>query len=319
MANEQHLARLKQSIPTWNQWRQRTGIRPDFTGADLSWLDLGGADLRDADLSWANFHKSVLARANLAGALLREANLDGANLRGANLRLANLTAAVLGTMDLEGARLFDTVLADVDLGEVQNLENCVHDGPSVLDHRTLEKSGKVPVVFLRGCGLSEPLIAFAPTLSSQALPPSCFISHVSRDRAFVERLSRDLQTMGVRCWRACEESHGRAKRRIGIDQPLRRGERLLVVLSEDSLQSGWIEQEVEAVFLRENEEKHEIIHALRVDGGMGQTAMGWPAMLYSSRSIVDFRGWNEKPVHYAEGLERLVCQLLGSTTQSGVG
>src|SRR3954453_18459775 len=61
MANEEHVALLKQGGNAWNAWRrQNPDLRPD----------LRGADLRGADLS----------EAKLDGAVLIETNLEDANL-----------------------------------------------------------------------------------------------------------------------------------------------------------------------------------------------------------------------------------------------
>ncbi len=47
MANEEHVALLKQGVDAWNAWRRENpDIRPALSGADLH-----GADLRRADLS----------------------------------------------------------------------------------------------------------------------------------------------------------------------------------------------------------------------------------------------------------------------------
>jgi Pentapeptide repeats (8 copies) len=63
MANEEHLARLKQGVETWNQWRAvDRSTRPDLHRAHLTGADLHGA--------------------NLTGALLLKTNLEGANLTG---------------------------------------------------------------------------------------------------------------------------------------------------------------------------------------------------------------------------------------------
>ena len=41
MANEEHLALLKQGLGTWNEWREKNPeIRPDRRGADLSGASL---------------------------------------------------------------------------------------------------------------------------------------------------------------------------------------------------------------------------------------------------------------------------------------
>jgi uncharacterized protein YjbI with pentapeptide repeats len=61
MANEAHLARLKQGVDTWNRWRRECpAIQPDLCEADLS----------EANLFKVNFFKTNLARARLSGAEL---------------------------------------------------------------------------------------------------------------------------------------------------------------------------------------------------------------------------------------------------------
>ena len=101
MANDEHVALLKQGVAAWNAWRDKNpDIRPDLVAADLSEADLNGADLVAADLSAAN---------------LSEADLNGADLRAANLRAANLSAADLSAANLEAAILVDTDLTGADL------------------------------------------------------------------------------------------------------------------------------------------------------------------------------------------------------------
>jgi hypothetical protein len=48
MANEEHLARLKQGVGDWNGWRvSNLGVQPDLCDADLRRADLYGAILTD--------------------------------------------------------------------------------------------------------------------------------------------------------------------------------------------------------------------------------------------------------------------------------
>src|SRR6476646_4950141 len=55
MANEEHLAILRQGGEVWNQWRKdKLGITPDLSTADLSYAGLRQADLSEAYLSQAN-------------------------------------------------------------------------------------------------------------------------------------------------------------------------------------------------------------------------------------------------------------------------
>ena len=78
--------------------------RRDFTGANLSWADLGGANLSWADLEGADLEGADLEGADLEGANLEGANLGGVDLRGANLGGANLGGANLGGADLRGVK-----------------------------------------------------------------------------------------------------------------------------------------------------------------------------------------------------------------------
>ena len=51
MANEEHLARLKQGVEAWNAWRE---ANPSFFTPDLREADLTGANLVRVDLRGAN-------------------------------------------------------------------------------------------------------------------------------------------------------------------------------------------------------------------------------------------------------------------------
>jgi len=126
MANDEHVAMLKQGVDAWNAWRRENPhIRPDLLGADLSGADLRRADLIRAKLYRANLLGANLSDTNLSGADLVQTELGGANLSGANLRLASLTGAdltvakLLGAnlwrADLFGAKLLETTLSGADL------------------------------------------------------------------------------------------------------------------------------------------------------------------------------------------------------------
>jgi hypothetical protein len=124
MANDKHVALLKQGVAAWNVWRRdNPGIRPDFSGADLRGVNLtpaddvgfsvadlrganfSGADLRGAYLIGANFGGADLSRVNLSGAEACVANFSNADLREAILVGAALTAAYFIGTDLENADL----------------------------------------------------------------------------------------------------------------------------------------------------------------------------------------------------------------------
>jgi serine/threonine protein kinase len=73
---------------------------------------------------------------------------------------------------------------------------------------------------------------------------SCFISYSSKDEEFARRLYSRLRDAGLRVWFAPEDAKGGQKLFEQIDQAIQMHDRLLLVLSESSLQSNWVEKEI---------------------------------------------------------------------------
>lgn len=102
MANEEHLALLRQGAETWNQWRKKhRRVIPDLAKADLHNLNLGDVNLKQANLAQANLSQTNLTQAQLVNANLQEANLLGSDLRGANLRGANLDYTIFAQAKID--------------------------------------------------------------------------------------------------------------------------------------------------------------------------------------------------------------------------
>jgi hypothetical protein len=81
VANDEHLALLRQGTAVWNQWRERNvDILPDLERADLSCADFEGANLGGANLEAANLSRASLVQADLIAAILTDANLIHATL-----------------------------------------------------------------------------------------------------------------------------------------------------------------------------------------------------------------------------------------------
>jgi uncharacterized protein YjbI with pentapeptide repeats len=326
MADESQLKILRQGPDAWNAWREQmesidpdffeSGLSgPDFSGADLSgaWLvaadlsgaDLSGADLSGADLSGADLKGASLSAASLHGACLNRADLSGTWLCGANLTETNLIDAHLDGADLREAVLEETVFGDVDLGQCRGLELIEHRGPSSIDIRTLQRSGPLPLVFLRGVGLPDTLIEYLPSLPNQPIQHySCFISYSAKDDEFVHRLHADLQDKSVRCWFAPEDMKIGAKIPDPLDQAIRLRDKVLLVLSEASIESEWVEDEVTKGFAEERQRG--II--VRIDDAVFATDEAWAIKLRDNRNIGDFRGWKDHDA-YQRTLARLLRDL----------
>jgi uncharacterized protein YjbI with pentapeptide repeats len=130
LANPKHLAKLREGVVAWNQWRkQNPKIHPDLskanlrerhvnltlTDANLSKTDLSGANLLGTNLNGANLEGADLRRARLGAANVNWANLREANLGGAGLELAGLFRANLSGANLSKAGLNDADLRQADL------------------------------------------------------------------------------------------------------------------------------------------------------------------------------------------------------------
>jgi uncharacterized protein YjbI with pentapeptide repeats len=331
MADEEHLAVLRQGSEAWNAWReQNPKVRPDLSQAYLYRADLSGVDLSEVNLSRANLSEAILywdppgrtvseaigvlygadlSRANLSGANLDGAGLSEANLSGANLHGANLSRADLSEANLSGARLIETVFADVDLSATKGLHDCKHRGPSVIDHRTLQRSGQLPLSFLRGCGLPDNLIDYLPSLLNQPIQfYSCFISYSSEDDEFAQRLHADLQNNGVRCWFDSEDMRIGDRLTETIDAAVRHRDKLLLILSESSIASAWVHKEVRIALAEEEQHGRQVLFPVRLDDAVKDTTEQWAHDIRRNHHIGDFRRWKDHDA-YTKAFKRLLRDL----------
>jgi len=73
---------------------------------------------------------------------------------------------------------------------------------------------------------------------------SCFISYNHKDQEFAQRLYSRLRDAGMRVWFAPESVEGGKYLVNQVDQAIETHDRLLLVLSENSLRSNWVEREI---------------------------------------------------------------------------
>ncbi|NQT34865.1 toll/interleukin-1 receptor domain-containing protein [bacterium] len=340
MVKPKHFEILKLGVEFWNKWREdNPGIQPELRGVNLEDANLGGVNLRYANLWGAYLGNVNLERANLFNANLQDANLRGANLMYANLEGAslvktNLVEANLWSANLRGANLFgaylpgarlarvelkdsdfrqallnETIFADVDLSNAINLDLCFHVGPSVIDFRTLQKSGPLPRKFLRGVGLPEVYIDYLPSLfdTSPFQFHTCFISYYHEDQEFAERLHADLLDKGVRVWLYTHDMPIGGRMRKVIDVEIRDRDKVILVLSEKTVQSNWVEYEVDKTLDEEVRRKADILMPVRLDDSVFECEDNWATRL-TSRSIGDFTKWKEHD-EYLKSFEFLMKWL----------
>src|SRR5262249_29828994 len=149
----------------------------------------------------------------------------------------------------------------------------------------------LPLSFLRGVGLPENLIEYLPSLVNQAIQYfSCFISYSSKDDDFAKRIYADLQSNGVRCWFAPHDLRIGDKFIDEIDSAIRLRDKVVLVLSEDSINSDSVEDEVTTAFEEERKRKQIVLFPIRLDDAVMETNEAWAARL-RARHIGDFSKW----------------------------
>lgn len=326
MANPEHLEILEQGVEVWNKWRfANRSVKPDLSHVELISAILNNANLRSSNFSFADLRASTLTRAllnganfngaDLSGAILHSANLSGASFIGANfggaqLQYANLKATKLAGADFLEVRMANTDIGDTDLSQVKNLESIQHKGPSTVGIDTIYKSGgKIPEAFLRGCGVPDEFITYMRSLVVHPIQfYSCFISYSSEDQDFANRLYADLQNKGVRCWFAPEDLKIGDKIRDRIDESIRLRDKLLLILSKQSIASDWVEHEVESALEEERLTGRTILFPIRLDDVVMESNRAWAALIRRTRHIGDFTYWKEHD-SYQKAFDRLLRDL----------
>ena len=279
----------------------------DLRRASLRNAMLNGCDLLGARLDRANLEETSLQGTNLSGATLKRASLQGTSLFDTKFCGADLT----GT-SFRHASCGQTIFSRVDLSSARHLETVHHLGPSSIDFDTFVLSnGKIPEQFLRDAGIPDPFIVNIHSLVG-ALEPlkfhSCFISHSTLDRDFADRLHADLRNNGIRCWFAPEDLKIGDRFRQRIDEAIHLHDRLLLILSEHSVGSNWVRDEVEACFERERSENRVVLFPVRIDDAVMDTDQAWAAAIRRQRHIGDFRKWKQHDA-YKLSLRRLMTSL----------
>ncbi len=294
-------------------------LRADLAGADLREANLSKANLDGADLGGVNFCEANLSRADLAGADLHEADLERVNFGGADLREVNLTNAVLN----------ETIFAIVDLTDAKGLESCGHYGPSTIDHRTLQQSGKLPLAFLQGCGLSdweiETAKLYQPDLPAteiaeivthihtlHAVSPiqihNLFISYTHVDNSFVEHLESHLRENHVRFWRDVHDAPAGPLEKIVV-RAIRHNPTVLLILSAHSVESDWVEFEAKQARELEKELDRHVLCPVALDDRW--KTCKWDGVLRNQiekYNILDFSRWQDPSV-FEEMFKRLLVGL----------
>jgi hypothetical protein len=300
MDREQAIKLLKSGragIEQWNRWRSvNKWDAPEFDKVDFRRIDLQGANLSVLNFDEANLASAILTEANLKGssfcgadlrgailrsltaqatgfegAILRGADLTGADMSETALFSADMSRAILNGTNFENAEMGSTILCNLNLADAKCLDTITHHFASTVDVNTLyESRGKIPESFLRGCGVPQNLIDYLPSLIAGMQFYSCFISHSSNDKEFARHLHARMQQERLRVW--FDEADMKAGRKLHdqISEAIRIHDKLLLILSPDSMNSEWVKTEIfharqkEIALEKQTGKKHTVLFPIRL-------------------------------------------------------
>lgn len=303
MADPKHLENLDNGVEAWNEWRENNpDIRPDLSEANFFQRKFSGANFFNTILSRAEFHIANLHEANL-----REAFLDFAVFEDTNLTKC----------DFKDSIFFYTKISNCDLSQSIGLGSSQHAGRSSVDIRTIFRSkGKMPISFLRGCGIPDDIIKPVLKLAKERAFGfySCFISHSHKDEIFAKKLKKDLEANNVSCWFFPEDAVWGKDIEENISRGIRDYDRLVVICSENSLNNEPVLREIERALQKEQSSKKEhkktkrILFPVIIDNYFYKKWNHHLKPLMLRIVYGDFRDW-KSPNKYKESLYRLLVGL----------
>ena len=96
----------------------------------------------------------------------------------------------------------------MDISQAKGLHLIIHRAPSTLGLDAIQQSKKrLPEAFLRGVGVAEELISFlSATVEKTAAAPFDLHKLLLQGLQVCNKLHKDLQQSGIRCWLAAAVS-----------------------------------------------------------------------------------------------------------------
>lgn len=140
-------------------------------------------------------------------------------------------------------------------------------------------------------GLRKPMQK-APLPSQPSVPfYSCMIAYSGSDVSIAAELYRSLRSRGVQCWFAPVDLRIGDKLPSAIESAAHYYDKMLLLLSETSKDSPWLETEVAAVLKREETEHRQIIMAFLLgDTNKLLHRLTWVRRIFANQQFVELFG-----------------------------
>jgi hypothetical protein len=173
--------------------------------------------------------------------------------------------------------------------------------------------------------ISEWLREYSPlpqsTHTAEQSFSSCFISHSSKDAKFAQKLAVRLRQQGIRVWYAPEDILPGEKIYDQVKKAISSFDRLLIILSQASMTSAWVQTELSSAIARERQERKRVLFPIALVSI--ETIKQWVcfdsdsgtdiARELRSYHIPDLSDW-KNPVVFDKELSKITAALEESRT-----
>jgi hypothetical protein len=146
---------------------------------------------------------------------------------------------------------------------------------------------------------------------------SCFISYSWKDQEFATRLHDDLEEAGVQSWLDAKQIKFGERWREVIDKAVQAHDKVLLILSKDSVSSRWVQVEVSKALQLEQGRGNTVLFPLRLDDAIFDVPGTDEIMRLKERQIGDFSHWQDKRLYQRAFSQLMRALAISASVESG--
>jgi hypothetical protein len=149
---------------------------------------------------------------------------------------------------------------------------------------------------------------YRTSVTDRMVMRSCFISFSSKDQGFADLLYGELLRNSVRCWYAPYDLPIGGKTRDEIKNAIESHDRLLLVLSRNSISSDWVEYEVETALEKGRRTRENVLFPIYIDESFFESNLGWVSGVRNIINAGCFTEWQDEQA-FRLALDKLLQDL----------
>lgn len=292
--------------------RNTSALFSKFNGSVFCNSNLSEFNSISCDFSGADFENVNLSRAILSASIFWGANLTNAILTDSDLSSVNFTAALLRRTNFENAKIAQTLFLKTSLNDAINLDSLFSKERSIIDIDTIIASKSQLSTLIIKIGIPMKSESHSLKILDDSKPSlyPVFLSHSSNDKIFATKLYNKLSSEGCQVW---YDEH-KIKPGDVIHKEIHKGieqfDKLLLVCSQKSLNSWWVQDEIDKTLAKEralkikHNKEFNLIVPIKIDDYIHSWNHQYRSII-EKRSISDFSNWNNEQEFIAKTKELL--------------